>query len=373
MGADILDGLERFANGGYGDWSTVASKAIARIQLDAAEIGRLRGEVKDLEMAWCGEPLDPAPAMPNGVEVPPGWKIEADGEALRVTRPDGVLSAWLHRPTTNGSGMYDLCMDLLRAADNRDAAGVVVTREMWEAGTSAYAEWVRQVYSRGMPTPEDRAEGRDIAIAAMHAAAPAAVPAGEAVAKADDFRGWYCAQGQRGVDGREVTFGEQHEVCGRYITDDRPPTPQPADGEAVALAVARVQRGPAPHDALYAMLLPEGPMTPKVKEGDPLYLRPPAQVQAAPKEGECASCETEGVFATDGSGPFDCYACGKKAAHPSACELVVDDAMVERGCRAVAAAGPGEERHYLVDRNVVRAALTAALQHRGDSQEVGRG
>lgn len=28
---------------------------------------------------------------------------------------------------------------------------------------------------------------------------------------------------------------------------------------------------------------------------------------------ECPSCETAGVFATDGSGPFDCYACGKKA------------------------------------------------------------
>ena len=44
---------------------------------------------------------------------------------------------------------------------------------------------------------------------------------------------------------------------------------------------------------------------------------------------------------------------------PSA--LVVDGAMVERACRAVAAAGPGEERHYLVNRDTMRAALAAAL------------
>ena len=36
--------------------------------------------------------------------------------------------------------------------------------------------------------------------------------------------GWYCANCQRGVDAREVTFSEQHEVCGRFIADDEPPS-----------------------------------------------------------------------------------------------------------------------------------------------------
>jgi len=37
--------------------------------------------------------------------------------------------------------------------------------------------------------------------------------------------GWYCVHCQRGVDAREVTYSEQHEVCGRYIANDDPPPP----------------------------------------------------------------------------------------------------------------------------------------------------
>jgi hypothetical protein len=48
-------------------------------------------------------------------------------------------------------------------------------------------------------------------------------PAQEPVA---DYKGWYCAHCQRGVDGSEVTFREQHTVCGRVITDDVPPAAQ---------------------------------------------------------------------------------------------------------------------------------------------------
>jgi hypothetical protein len=44
---------------------------------------------------------------------------------------------------------------------------------------------------------------------------------------APEFKGWYCAHCQRGVDASEVTFNEQHQVCGRVITDDVPPA-QPA-------------------------------------------------------------------------------------------------------------------------------------------------
>jgi hypothetical protein len=37
------------------------------------------------------------------------------------------------------------------------------------------------------------------------------------------YVGWYCAHCERGVDGSEVTYHEQHEVCGRVISNDRPP------------------------------------------------------------------------------------------------------------------------------------------------------
>ena len=43
-----------------------------------------------------------------------------------------------------------------------------------------------------------------------------------------DYVGWYCAHCQTGVDSRDVTFSEQHNACGRVITDDRPPAAQPA-------------------------------------------------------------------------------------------------------------------------------------------------
>jgi len=50
-----------------------------------------------------------------------------------------------------------------------------------------------------------------------------------------EYKGWYCAQCERGVDGSEVTFYEQHEACGRIITDDVPPKPvQQAEQELVA-------------------------------------------------------------------------------------------------------------------------------------------
>ena len=39
-----------------------------------------------------------------------------------------------------------------------------------------------------------------------------------------EFNGWYCAQCQCGVDPSEVTYQETHTTCGRYITDDEPPT-----------------------------------------------------------------------------------------------------------------------------------------------------
>lgn len=43
------------------------------------------------------------------------------------------------------------------------------------------------------------------------------------LAPSDEYVGWYCAHCERGVDASEVTYHEQHQVCGRVITDDRPP------------------------------------------------------------------------------------------------------------------------------------------------------
>lgn len=45
--------------------------------------------------------------------------------------------------------------------------------------------------------------------------------------------GWYCPHCQRGVDGSEVTFHEQHLACGTYIGDAEPPPPEPAKAEVV--------------------------------------------------------------------------------------------------------------------------------------------
>lgn len=51
------------------------------------------------------------------------------------------------------------------------------------------------------------------------------------------------------------------------------------------------------------------------------------QIMAAPaaptvkaEQVQCDTCEDAGVFAVDGSGPFDCYKCGKKAAAQTASE-----------------------------------------------------
>jgi hypothetical protein len=62
----------------------------------------------------------------------------------------------------------------------------------------------------------DYSHDLDLLVAAPEAPA-------QASAVDDDYKGWYCAHCQRGVDAREVTYSEQHEACGRFITHDRPP------------------------------------------------------------------------------------------------------------------------------------------------------
>ncbi len=38
-----------------------------------------------------------------------------------------------------------------------------------------------------------------------------------------------------------------------------------------------------------------------------------AMANAFLAQAACQTCEDDGIHATDGSGPYDCYACGKKA------------------------------------------------------------
>lgn len=63
---------------------------------------------------------------------------------------------------------------------------------------------------------------------------PAPAPAPEQSGGAHASNGWYCAHCQRGVDASEVTYHEQHTVCGRVITDDMPPAKAPATAPGTA-------------------------------------------------------------------------------------------------------------------------------------------
>ena len=56
-------------------------------------------------------------------------------------------------------------------------------------------------------------------------------------APSDEYVGWYCAHCQRGVDASEVTYHEQHQVCGRVITEDKPPKPAPSVPEGWLRAI----------------------------------------------------------------------------------------------------------------------------------------
>lgn len=74
-------------------------------------------EEKEAALAMASV-MVPVPARPavNCIDLPAGWKITRDGDRLCVKRPDGVTSEWNGRPETNGTGMYDLCMDLIAGA-----------------------------------------------------------------------------------------------------------------------------------------------------------------------------------------------------------------------------------------------------------------
>ena len=63
------------------------------------------------------------------------------------------------------------------------------------------------------------------------------VPADAQPMPSDEYSGWYCAHCERGVDASEVTYHEQHEGCGRVITDDKPSKPAPSVPEGWLRAI----------------------------------------------------------------------------------------------------------------------------------------
>ena len=69
----------------------------------------------------------------------------------------------------------------------------------------------------GQPSRDDYLKARDLtdsALSSLSTIEGSAEP---------EYVGWYCAHCERGVDGSEVTYHEQHEVCGRVVSNDRPP------------------------------------------------------------------------------------------------------------------------------------------------------
>jgi hypothetical protein len=117
-------------------------------------------------------------------------------------------------------------------------------REALAAAAAALARLAERDAWRPTTTESDddrwqSAESEGLVALEAVRAALASAPA----APAPEYAGWYCAHCQRGVDGSEVTFHEQHQACGRVITDDRPPaapTPQ-ATAPAGALLQARAK------------------------------------------------------------------------------------------------------------------------------------
>ena len=74
--------------------------------------------------AWLTAAAPSVEVTPVTVTVANGWQITVEGEKLDVRKPDGRISSWLSRPATNGSGMYELCMDLFNESRRLDALSV---------------------------------------------------------------------------------------------------------------------------------------------------------------------------------------------------------------------------------------------------------
>lgn len=97
-----------------------------------------------------------------------------------------------------------------------------------------------------------------------------------------EYKGWYCAHCQRGVDSSEVTYHEQHTVCGRVITDDLPPMTQ--QQEPVAKVDYKQRDGFRWLNYLGWQRIPDGAS---------LYTSPPASIHKEPSQQTC-NCRWEG-------------------------------------------------------------------------------
>lgn len=120
------------------------------------------------------------------------------------------------------------------------------------------------------PTPEQIKSGNKVTwpmpCKQVYTTMLAAAPQPAQQEQEPEYKGWYCAHCQRGVDASEVTYHEQHTVCGRVITDDVPPKAQ--QQEPVAWAT---RMGEYTH-IHWGAKRPEYPMVYEV----PLYTSPPA-------------------------------------------------------------------------------------------------
>lgn len=361
MGAD-KDIVERLQSAGH----FYATPHDAILYEAAAEIVRLRGEVapnvtglvdsliqlRDADWTLNNEPMpddaqgvlnmaieairNPAPAMPNGVEA--DWKCIIS--VLEHGMRDGIHGGY------NASYIKQQ-IKALRAADNRDAAGVC------NCASGRGSEHCVVHASNDVLHRMDRMD------------TPAAVPAGEAVAYSVVQIGNRGAAYDTPNTHRAFTYEHQPGNI------DASRLGHATNAAAAASAGDSIDRGLSLLKELQAI-------------GFGVFqIGPPAPVQAAPQEGEKAAATLRNALKYVGyrqDGDLNTLAERAElwmreskvliamqqelAARPSAYELGVAPEM------AIAASGIRSIGMYVKGWNDCREAT---LQHRGDSQEVGRG
>lgn len=411
MGADIVDDLEALAEKVSGRQMLVATT----LRRAAAEIGRLRGEVNPWQHAvdqqrviahlgvaadgvsleeatkQLGELIDwhidvatdpqvnggyalvkqaPAPAMPNGVEVA---RVLADfdqdaAEIVRL-REDNLRQANAMYADGMASELMDIEPAEAKGGGEEDAYVI-------ERMGKLLAEIA--VIVNGPEPDMTRWSYHDLPekVRALKTA-PAAVPAGEAVAVV--FTNDGTSEAQFIADGERLNCPR----CGGsgHVDDG----PQPADGEAVAeWQVWHEQDGwGATHPDNVAEYRARGvPVR-------PLYAHPPAPVRAAPQEvGDSHAfknfhrslCARFGYTHDENDWRRDLASLeehiARMAAHPSACELGAVREALEAAARSLRTiAEQAGKTEGLDDMMNVRGYANSranvaelALQHRGDSR-----
>lgn len=377
MGADILERLDFMLISRRSDEDAIIRDA-------RAEIVRLRGEVESLTYRLdtanaygeqCdadirsllpsiapAEAKDPAPAMPNGVEA----RRHAANEWADMAT-NGVQ--WLRNIragiSTADEALAEMESNLLRvralndeaqhmqprAADHRDAAGVdtLVAKDVQRVMADGDGFWAP---CSGCYETED------------------GHPVGEYPYSSifQCILGGGCREcGGLGAVWDNTDYDAMAEAT---IGAEDTPAAVPA-GEAECSCDELTQEADGSISGLCSVCL--------------AYLRP-KPVQAAPQKGgdshafknfHRSLCARFGYTHDENDWRRDLASLeehiARMAAHPSACELVVDEAMFARLALAYM------ERHDVLEvcwgdmAGLSQEDGTAALQHRGDSQEVGRG